>query len=709
MALNSGALNSHTLNGAASPLFHFSGRLSDEQVVSISQVVVSTAEIITVTLTQRIFETGSVSVGLTQEVTETIYTVSVRLAQEVYGKGTISTGLTQTVFGTSNGAGVTPAGTVIPAGLNSPADERSYWTAKVILKGVDVSANLTGIISVDNEESSASIAAFTIKPTAGLVDLTQWVRAPVTVWYTKTDSIGAVVSSHLLFNGFVDVPNYDATTKLTTFSCTDELQKAFEGLTVEQIDAIVAGFWSGEVFEEDTDKWSYALDRLSTIPYSLNYDVNRVVVKTPWAAKVTADFLLNEAVIVDGSISVSLANSREITNHVQVSVNYGYEAFKARQVGYVWKMFPTVESGDYSPYGWAPVFNSMIIDAATQDSWVFAKQPFFTAWPETRWYKGVAVVNTDQNIVVGAQFRSVKRYQQSVEDGYSFVLKSDKSIDSLGKLGELEEYSITAEYSEDVEGFEETEERTGTYRAELNTVFSDGVNEEGKLINPVKIGEVDVPFTYTAYVNDYPQDNQIGEIEYDLTGSLARNSRADLEGVIDVVQNLHKTKILDSHRGNSVSVTTLIEPNITRESTVRIETAAVVAQGKVRQVEHILNITAGSATSEIVLGVSRSTAIGVVDVETPLDSTTQQADVLSQPTDSNNVFDNFVFLGNYVERIPDSNQLGDNAFGMQAFYNETEFLVNFPEISTENAQTLTVTTDKEFTVEVPNEDLTLNA
>jgi len=707
MSLNSGSLNSHPINGSAFSI-HFTGRLSDEQVVGIEQTLLATGEVISVKLTQRVYDTGVVSVGLSQAITETIYSVSVGLKQELYGGGVISVGLMQPLYHKTNGTGFTPAGTPIPAGLNSSPDEPSYWSAQVVLKGVDVSVNLTGVASIDNEEGAASVCTFTLKPTAGVVDLTQWVRAEVLFYYLKTDANSNPLVRYLLFNGFVDVPDYDVTSRLTTFTCTDELQRAFEGLTTAQIDAAVGGFWSKEVFDEDADKWSYAQDRMSTIPYYLDYDINRSLVKTEWAAKSTPDFTLNEAVIKDNSISVSLANSREIINQVDITAAYQYESYKARRVSYTWKMFPTVESGNFSPYGWKPVLNSMILQAAEEDSWVFYEKPHFTPWPPSGWYRGVVVINAAAPAVVGATFTLLKRYQQSVSDNQVVILKAEKSVQSLGVLKDTADYAVSATYSEDAEDFEKTEELTGSYKAELNTTVSASVSASG-LTSFNSIGEADVDFKYNAYVNSFSERDISGEVEYDLSSTLVDNPRSAFESVLQVTQNLHKTNILKSHRGNSVSLTTVIEPNITRQSTVRVETDTVVAQGKVRQVQHVFDVSSGTAVTNIVLGVSRSTSVGVVDVDTPLNSSTIAPEVLLPPTESNSVFANRVRLGNYVQRIPNSSPIGVNAFGMQAYYDSTEFMINFPEISTENAETLEVSTTSEFIVEVPNEELTLNA
>ena len=699
MGLNSGALNSHALNAAADAP-HFIGVLSDAHPVGIEQVILSTAEKITVGFFQEIFDTGVVTVNIQSQITETIYKVSTGIQQQIFETGVVSSNIRQVVFGTSDGTGVTPVGTVIPAGLNSPSDESSYWTAKVLLAGVDVSANLTGSIRVDLEESAARVCSFTVNPTAGPVDLTSWVNAEVFMFYTKTTSAGVVLAEYMLFKGNVDVPEYDPDTRLTTFSCTDGLQKTFEAQTRQQIDAVIGGFWSAQVFEQDTDKWSYAQDRLSTIPYSLNYDVNKQLVKTPWLGKVTEDFLLNASVILDNSLSVSLANSRSIINKVELDIGYQYDSYKERQVNYTWKMDPSVESGEYWAYGFTPVRVTQVTEAATADGWAFTELPSLTPWPPNGFYAGVVSINNDHEIVTGASFKVGKRYSQSVREGYNVVLKSPKSIASIGQLVSKEEFNISVEYSQDVEDFQNTDTKAATFIARQRALAGGGI-----------VTRIDQPFTYEGFTHNYPSTIVNGEVQYDMSSLVVANTRADFEQSATVVKNLHKTSMLASHRQNSVSCRTLIEPNITTESTVRVDTFAVKAKGKVRQVTHTMNIDEGSAITDVVIGVSRSTGVGIPDVETALPDVTVALDTLLPPTDSNGAINNYVILGNYVQADPNSVQIGRNATGMQAYYTATgtDFVVNFPEISQENVDLIDSNTQQEFIVDIPDEELTINA
>ena len=139
---------------------------------------------------------------------------------------------------------------------------------------------------------------------------------------------------------------------------------------------------------------------------------------------------------------------------------------------------------------------------------------------------------------------------------------------------------------------------------------------------------------------------------------------------------------------------------------MRVDTDAVTAKGKVRQVSHSLNIDNGSAYSEITIGISRSTAVGITDVETALDATVEEP-VIENEAGTDLLSGNF--LGNWIEADPDGHQFGSNAFGMQASYTETSFLVPHPEITQANVDEVSTQSAKEFIIDVPDEELILNA
>lgn len=681
-------------------------------LLAVENNIFSTADKVLSVVFNRVYEKGVISAGVQNNVTELTYAVSVTLGQFVESTGVAQVTFQQTVYDASGGAQTDPAGDTIPAGLMSygqatpvpgtPTDQTNYWTAKVLLAGLDVSVNLTGTVMVDKEENAAGVAEFTLKPTAGLVDLTQWVRAEVEIYYVPTDLAGVPRSSNLLFKGFVDVPTYSPQTRLTTFTCTDELQKAFESKTTEEIDDVVGGYWSEHVFSEDTDKWSYAQDRLSTIPYTLDYDVNLILVKTAWLAKGTPDYTLNEAVIIDGSVSVSLANSRSIVNTIDVGATYQYDAFKDASIRYSWGMSPSVPDGA-AHYTVFRLENNQVVEAVESSGWVFGSQPLFIPWPPTGWYAGAAVINPDRSHIVGTTFYATKRYRQYTNSEVAIKLYSPKSVESMGVLKDTESFSLAAEYSEDADNFEETVGVVGVYEAELNTRFADDV-DGGEVVGQESfIGITDVSFLYTKYVNDYPVLESEGEDTlFDLSSTLVANTKDDFQSVLEVLQNLYKNTIIGSHRNNVVSITMLMEPNVTRQHTVKIDTYAVKATGKVKQVTHLMDISAGSAHTTVSISVSRSTGVGIPDTDTPLDNVVAEPGIIT-PADTSSVSG---FLSTWFQAKQGGTPTN---FGMRAYYNHSEFLVNFPAIGSEAVNEVTDSTSKDFIVNVPDEELILNA
>jgi len=57
------------------------------------------------------------------------------------------------------------------------------WSPVVTIDGTDISAQLTGVIDITIEKTASAIAAFTIRPAIGALDLLAWIGANVTIDY----------------------------------------------------------------------------------------------------------------------------------------------------------------------------------------------------------------------------------------------------------------------------------------------------------------------------------------------------------------------------------------------------------------------------------------------------------------------------------------------------------------------------------------------
>ena len=113
------------------------------------------------------------------------------------------------------------------------------WRAVVTLGGVDVSERLTGDIEVEATEGEARIARFSLVPAPGPIVLPQWSGQQVTIDSAELADDGSALNPRRLFTGVVDVPDYDITTHVVTFECTDQLQEVIGNLPREWVDAHV--------------------------------------------------------------------------------------------------------------------------------------------------------------------------------------------------------------------------------------------------------------------------------------------------------------------------------------------------------------------------------------------------------------------------------------------------------------------------------------
>ena len=207
----------------------------------------------------------------------------------------------------------------VPASIDGLAVS---WKLSVSLSGVDISARLTGGVSIDQEENAAAIAIFSLRPAAGSVDPYAWIKAPVTIDYIETDSAGNVIYTIRMFSGIVDTPMYNVMTRVCQFTCTDNLQNVISNMSRETIAALTPlAQWTKYIFSEESSGWDYLQQRLETYPYTLHLNTNSQVTVKDWrAAAISLEF--TEGAIIDQSLSVTLANAKDVDqpSHSQFSV-----------------------------------------------------------------------------------------------------------------------------------------------------------------------------------------------------------------------------------------------------------------------------------------------------------------------------------------------------------------------------------------------------
>ncbi len=433
------------------------------------------------------------------------------------------------------------------------------WKIRLLLDGIDVSGNLTNTLRIEAEEGTAKIAEFSLIPHAGPISVTKWIGKSVEIFYDTHDK------EFCIFKGVVDEPIYDPTTKITTFSCTDQLQENIQRLQKLEIDELIHGHWSSIVFDLTQDNWSYAQDRLSTIPASLDLGRENHFQLTPWQAKKNPDFRFDEDTILYQSIEVQLANRRELHNQVNISFQYRYQRLKQREIqfGYGYPLnfcdqinrsatLPNVDmiQQAVSGTGWL-LKNNVVFEHQRGPGWVTCGDSGFgfLIKEEMRRY-----------LVREASFVLCKRFVQTVTENYQLQLQAPQSIAEFGKIDTQENLSFEVACNTD------------------------------KFVNIKQ---------YQSSLNDAIVDS-IGDFV------IEAEDRNILNHAIITKLNQAKTTILKSHRNNIISFKTPLHPLIERQHTVRLDTTNVKAQGKVKHIIHECDFNQGLSLSTISFVVSRT-------------------------------------------------------------------------------------------------------
>lgn len=439
------------------------------------------------------------------------------------------------------------------------------WKIKLLLDGVDRSSSLIQTLTIEAEENTAKIAEFTLMAHAGKISVTQWLGKSVKIFFLASEEV-------LIFEGVVDEPVYDPTTQMTTFTCSDQFQNYIQSLSKSDIDNLIQGYYAPVVFESVEDHWEYMQVVLSTVPVCLDLDNQQKLRRTPWEAKKTPDLILSEDDILYQSIQVQLSNRRDMVNQCRITVDYRYSILKQRDVSYQYAY--TLSMCEQLKRNATMPNVDMIEQAIDGTGWCLKHKVQYQHPQESGWVDcgagaiGYLIKESVRNYLVQeAHFSLSKRYLQSSVEHYHMTIQAPQSIRQLGEMTEVD--SVVYEVDYNTEHFM----RSTGYQPPIAESYLD---ENGDYIYP------------------------------------ARDDARLQQAMITKMQQA-KTKILKSHRNNLVTFQMLLDPLITRQHTIKLDTVHVQAQGKVKHIVHHCDFTTGSCLSTVTLAISRSDDVIVQD------------------------------------------------------------------------------------------------
>jgi hypothetical protein len=461
------------------------------------------------------------------------------------------------------------------------------WGVIVVLNGVDVTASVTGEVTVEAEEGAARVADFALhQPPGTVINPSQLVGRAVRIDFCGLDTAGQPVNPLPLFTGIVDVPTVAPLSGVIALSCTDDLQGIVSGMSTAQIAALLAGSrWSPAVFDKGAPAWTHAQDRLSTLPSALDLSPLGQPRVTPWAALNTPNLIHDADDVLDESLAVEVAERSRLTNQVDIAFGYRFPRLKAEgyAVAYDYMALNNTSLGYWVKDGGAFLFRSAV-EAAIQAAGGTIESVTWTPLPTTPvsipgtdgyWLPSPA---TDPLMCLGFDAVVSFDFAQQTEEQHTLTVANAASIAAVGLVRESMSGALEGVYDDTVA----VEQHVIAYKRELTTI-------PPKNFAPVEVG-----------------------LTNSVTGTLTTDSdRAAADAAMETLIAVAMTKIRAAHRTHAVHASVPCNPVIDVDKTIRVEASGVTAKGKVRHVRHVLDVDGGLAISEYVLAISAIAGVGV--------------------------------------------------------------------------------------------------
>jgi len=481
--------------------------------------------------------------------------------------------------------------------------ERNGWYPIVKIGTYRVPDNLlTGNIQITRSENDAAQLSFSIKLPAGVWDYNRFIGKTVTV----DDKASLYAPAVRVYTGIVNLPDIDLINHRINFSCSDNRREQIKSQLSSVVKSI--GYYNVDVFGEAADVAEELDNRLTTVPYSVDFNQAGKYTLTSMLAKASPDFTLyDEDVYREGAQDpqVKFIPRGRIVNKINLTAEYRYQRLYHREVTFTWDASNWLLSPcEFLTAGYSIPSREMIRSAVQGTGWPVKNEIVFTEplasgtyscgtgtaiWStEQTQYTQVAVTQTspgsgttpvlDSNgaqvyqsvpvssvdlkdtLAAGAAWTATKRWVQTLSEVYNITVSSPQSITQYGEVSEEDSAAVTSEF--DTRIWEDYTQ----YRAQPS---GQSITTSGST------------YYFAADTN--------------LSGWYA---------ALYVMLNRAKTSIIKSHRDTRVVFETEYWPEIDLVHTVYLDCTQLQAQGKVYSVKHTLNVDTGEAKTVVELALS---------------------------------------------------------------------------------------------------------
>lgn len=436
------------------------------------------------------------------------------------------------------------------------------YDIRVRIDGKDIDAcRLLAAMSISHAENQSYLCDFWLREDIGLIDVYKWHSKDIQVDVVHAGGVMRI------YMGVVDISNFHFSARRREVKCSDRRLLQINRLPAAVVRAI--GYTSKSAHGEFKDLAAEMAARLETVPASFEFDANGTGYLTSWQPKAVPDRVIGRCEVysreprmgmlpvgrVLNKVNIKLANqfmrlwqrdvdfSFESGYHVCVYHWFGLPPAVAdmktaiEQAGWAWSNWRSegLEKGGWyrcngAMWMWSPV-SRRVLDSKDKNS---SNQSDVTA---------VSVQDFTDYYARRAWWSASRRWTQNADDVYTMTLQNKPSIDRYGEITEELQYTVHHE--------ERDEDWGRDYR------FGQ---------QPPK---------------GFKQANN-GDWYKDLNGEMAQ----ELRDTLQVAYWTAYTKILASHRENTLDLEMKFLPEIDLRHTHRIELDNFVGNAKVASFTH---------------------------------------------------------------------------------------------------------------------------
>ena len=584
-------------------------------------------------------------------------------------------------------------------------DQFGWTVSSLIIDGVAIdNERITDTIEWNATEDGSPQLNITIKLIAGVIDLTEFQGKDISLNVITTD-----YGEHRLFTGKIDIPEINMIWDIVTLRCSTNRNDLINQQDQSFVDSI--GLYSSNIFSDAPNKSDQVLQRLETVPQSVEVTNYGNVVLVNWEAKSTADYTFEAEDILRDTPKPNfrVGSSARIINKVNIDFDYRYDNNYQMQRTFQWTWEPSV--CEFLVMGYDMCKREMIQSAAESAGWpIKGAINFGDIYPSgvyrcgasltpVIWSTTSAVQSTTTGSVdsEGSPVLDSNGNQINISIAQKVVDYADIYAGSASWIGTTrwaqtvnEKYSLTVQSPESITQYG-TKSKQETHG--IQSTFDSSTWED-----------------YTAY----------SDPGFDISSFISRDDNiADFNNAVTVALNRARTTILKSHRDSRVEfelchffpAVQVFHTVATNASLDDDDAVGLVSQGKVFSISHKLNVKTGQSNTSIKTTISSIATEGSDSV----------LSIPTRPSYAPTIPGGSVFLRNHFGEDPSTDAaqswngfIGNKflgVFGDNIGESKTEFPISFvvdtPPVEASLRNLVNVTSVQSYNVAVPKDIATI--